>query len=119
MLPFQNISGDAANDPFTLGIHDDLLTHISRVSAIRTISRTSIMQYQNSTMTIPQIGRELGVASILEGSIRRSGDRVRINVKLVDVQSDKNLWAETYDRELTAVDLFADRVRSHQRWLQR
>jgi TolB-like protein/Tfp pilus assembly protein PilF len=107
VLPFANLSGDAANEPFTLGIHDDLLTHLSRIKALRTISRTSVLQYKGTTKTIPQIASELGVSSILEGGIQRSGTRVRINLQLIDAQTDEHLWAEVYDRELTAENLFA------------
>lgn len=107
VLVFDNLSGDAANDPFTMGIHDDLLTSISRIGSIKTISRTSVLQYRGTTKTIPEIAQELGVATILEGGIQRSGNRVRINAQLIDASVDKHLWAETYDRELTAENIFA------------
>ena len=100
------MSGDPANEPFTLGIHDDLLTHLSRISALKTTSRTSVLQYRDTTKTIPEIAAELGVASILEGGIQRSGKRVRINLQLIDAATDEHLWAEIYDRELTAENLF-------------
>ncbi len=106
VLPFTNMSGDPANEPFTLGIHDDLLTHLSRIKSLRTSSRTSVLQYEGTTMSIPEIAAELGVTSILEGGIQRSGNRVRINLQLIDAQSDKHLWAEIYDRELTVENLF-------------
>jgi TolB-like protein len=107
VLPFANLSRDTANEPFTLGIHDDLVTCISKIGSIKTISRTSVMQYRDSTKTIPQIARELGVSSVLEGSVQLSGDRVRINVQLIDAATDEHLWAEVYDRELTAKDIFS------------
>ncbi len=107
VLPFENMSGDAANEPFTLGIHDDLITHISKIGSIKTISRTSVLQYQDGKRTVPEIAKELGVATILEGGVQRAGDRVRINVQLIEAASDEHLWAETYDRELTAVNIFA------------
>jgi len=107
VLPFENMSGDASNDPFTNGIHDDLLTHISRIGSIKTISRTSVLQYRGTTKTIPEIGNELGVATILEGGIQRAGDRVRINVQLIDTATDEHLWADSYDRQLTASNVFA------------
>ena len=107
VLPFDNMSGDASNDPFTIGIHDDLLTHISRIGSIKTISRTSVLKYRDTTKTIPEIGNELGVATILEGGIQRAGDRVRINVQLIDTATDEHLWADTYDRRLTASNVFA------------
>ena len=107
VLPFTNMSGDQANEPFTLGIHDDLLTHLSRIKSLKTTSRTSVLQYRDTTKTIPQIAAELGVGSILEGGIQRSGNRVRINLQLINAETDEHLWAEIYDRELTAENLFA------------
>ncbi len=107
VLPFSNLSGSDKNEPFTLGIHDDLLTHLSKIHSLRTISRTSVLQYRDTDKTIPQIASELGVSSIVEGGIQRAGDRVRINVQLIDAKSDEHLWAETYDRQLTAENIFA------------
>ncbi|NIL93999.1 MAG: hypothetical protein GTO71_06055 [Woeseiaceae bacterium] len=106
VLPFTNMTQDAQNDPFVDGIHDDLLTHLSRVASVRTTSRTSVLQYENTTKTIPQIAAELGVATILEAGVQRSGERVRINVQLIDAAADEYLWAEQYDRELTAANVF-------------
>ena len=105
VLPLANLSQDESTTPFALGIHDDLLTNLSRIKSVRTVSRTSVMQYQNTTKTIPEIAAELGVATVLEGGVQRSGDRVRINVQLIDA-TDEHLWAETYDRELTAANIF-------------
>jgi len=85
------LTGDARNDPFANGIHDDLLTHISRIASIKTISRTSVLQYRNTTKTIPEIAKELGVTSVLEGGVQRSGDRLRINVQLIDATTDQHL----------------------------
>lgn len=107
VLPFTNMSGDPANEPFTLGIHDDLLTHLSRIGALNTTSRTSVLQYRGTTKSIPEIGAELGVNYILEGGIQRAGNRVRINLQLIEVATDAHLWAEIYDRELTAENLFS------------
>jgi TolB-like protein len=107
VLPFQNMTNDAANDPFTVGIHDDLLTQISRIASLKTISRTSVLQYRNTTKTIPEIASELGVATVLEGGVQRAGDRVRINAQLIDAATDVHLWAATYDRELSASNIFA------------
>ncbi len=107
VIPFQNMSQDAANDPFTIGIHDDLLTQISRIGSIKTISRTSVLQYRDTTKTIPEIAQELGVATILEGGVQHAGSRVRINAQLIDAVTDEHLWAETYDRELNATNIFA------------
>jgi TolB-like protein len=79
VLPFSNISQSAENEPFTIGIHDDLLTQISKISSLKTISRTSVMPYRDTTKPISQIAGELGVATILEGGVQRAGDTVRIN----------------------------------------
>jgi len=106
VLPFTNMSQDEQNDPFAHGIHDDLLTHLSRIASLKTTSRTSVLQYANTTKTIPEIGAELGVATVLEAGIQRSGDRVRINVQLIDAIADKHIWADTYDREFTATNVF-------------
>ncbi|MEE9253773.1 MAG: tetratricopeptide repeat protein [Pseudomonadales bacterium] len=107
VLPFENMSRDASNEPFTIGIHDDLLTHLSKIASLKTISRTSVLQYRNTTKTIPQIASELGVATILEGGVQRVGGRVRINVQLIDAAKDEHLWSDTYDRRLTAANIFA------------
>ncbi len=107
VLPFANLSRDEANEPFTAGIHDDLLTLISKIGSIKTISRTSVMHYRDTTRTIPEIARELGVSTVLQGGIQRAGDQVRVNVQLIDAASDEHLWADTYDRELTAANVFA------------
>ena len=106
-IPFENLSRDEGNVPFTRGIHDDLLTQLSKIGSIKTISRTSVLQYRDTTKTIPDIASELGVATILAGGVQRSGDRVRINVRLIDAATDEPLWAETYDRQLNAVNIFA------------
>lgn len=107
VLPFENISKIEENASFTVGIHDDLLTQLAKISTLKVISRTSVLQYRETTKTAPAIAAELGVASILEGGVQRYGDKVRINVQLVDAQSDKHLWAETYDRDLTARNVYA------------
>ncbi|TFB09695.1 tetratricopeptide repeat protein [Candidatus Marinimicrobia bacterium MT.SAG.3] len=105
VLPFTNMSEDASNEFFADGITDDILTQLSKIKSLEVISRTSIMQYKNTTKNLSEIGAELGVATILEGSVRRGGNRVRINAQLIDVNTDKHLWAETYDRDLD--DIFA------------
>jgi TolB-like protein len=107
VLPFENISGDDANLPFTVGVHDDLLTQVSKISSLKTISRTSVLQYRGTAKTIPEIARELGVATVLEGGVQRVGNTVRINVQLIDAATDEHIWAETYDRELSAANIFA------------
>jgi TolB-like protein/Tfp pilus assembly protein PilF len=107
VLPFENLSQDATNEPFTIGIHDDILTQISKISALKVISRTSVMEYSDTTKNLKTIGAELGVATVLEGGVQRAGDRVRINVQLIDAATDEHLWADTYDRRLTAANIFA------------
>jgi TolB-like protein/lipoprotein NlpI len=107
VLPFDNRSNREEDQFFTDGIHDDLLTTIARIGSMKVISRTSVMEYKGTTKKIPEIAAELGVANILEGGIQRSGDQVRINVQLIDAQTDEHLWAQIFDRELTADNLFA------------
>lgn len=106
VLPLVNRSVKSEDAFFAEGLHDELLTQLSRVSALRVISRTSVMGYAGTTKRMPEIGRELGVATLLEGGVQRSGNRVRINVQLIDAATDEHLWAEVYDRELTADNLF-------------
>ena len=107
VLPFANRSANPDDVFFVDGIHDDLLTHISEINSLKTISRTSVMQYRGSTLSVPDIAEELGVAVILEGGVQRAGDQVRINVQLIDARTDDHLWAEIYDRELTASNIFS------------
>jgi len=107
VLPFANRSDNPKDVFFVDGIHDDLLTFISQIGSIRTISRTSVMKYRDSTLSIPEIARELAVATVLEGGVQRAGDQVRINVQLIDAHSDAHLWSQIYDRELTASNVFA------------
>ncbi len=106
VLPFANRSANAEDIYFTDGIHDDLLTQLSKIDAFSVISRTSMMEYRDTTKNLRQIARELNVAHVMEGSVQRAGDRVRINVQLIDAYTDEHLWAEIYDRELTTSNLF-------------
>ncbi|MCH7820878.1 MAG: tetratricopeptide repeat protein [Proteobacteria bacterium] len=106
VLPFDNRSNREEDEFFTEGIHDDLLTTIAKIGSMKVISRTSVMAYKDTTKNLREIAQELGVANILEGGIQRSGDMVRINVQLIDAATDQHLWAETYDRKLTAENLF-------------
>ncbi len=103
VLPFANMSADPENEYFSDGITDDILTAISKIDDLRVISRTSTMQYKNTEKDMIQIGQELDVATILEGSVRRQGERVRITAQLVNAETDEHLWAETYDRNLTDI----------------
>jgi len=106
ILPFENLSGTEEAAPFTAGLHDDLLTELSRISALTVISRTSVQAYEGTRKTIPEVAKELGVGTILEGAVQQSGDRVRLNVQLIDARDDIHLWAERYDRELTTANIF-------------
>jgi TolB-like protein/Tfp pilus assembly protein PilF len=109
VLPFTTRAREGDEDAaiFADGMHDDVLTQLSKIDSLTVISRTSVMQYAGTTKPIPEIAGELGVATILEGGIQRSGDRVRVNVQLIEASTDKHLWAETYDQELTAANVFA------------
>jgi len=106
VLPFANRSTNPDDAFFAEGMHDDLLTQLAKIGSIKVISRTSVLAYKDTTLKIPQIARELGVATIVEGGIQRSGSRIRVNAQLINAQTDEHLWAETYNRELTAENLF-------------
>jgi len=107
VLPFENRSDQQKDAFFVDGIHDDILTQLSKVSALKVISRTSVERFRNTEIPIRDIAGQLGVKSILEGGVQRAGDRVRINVQLIDAGTDAHLWAESYDRDLTAANIFA------------
>ena len=106
VLPFQNLSDEKENAYFADGMQDDILTNLSKIGDLKVISRTSVMSYRGSgTRNAREIGKMLGVATLLEGSVRRIGSRVRVNVQLIDANNDEHIWAEDYDRDLT--DVFA------------
>jgi protein kinase/serine/threonine-protein kinase len=105
VLPFTNMSSDQEFAFFADGIHEDILANLSKLNDLLVLSRTSVLQYRDTEKTIGQIGDELGARAVLEGSVRRSGDQVRITAQLIEVESDAHLWAETYDRRLD--DVFA------------
>ena len=105
VLPFENLSDEKENAYFADGIQDDILTNLSKISDLKVISRTSVMLYRGRAPNVREIGKTLGVSTILEGSVRRSGNRVRVNVQLINTENDRHLWAEDYDRDLT--DVFA------------
>ncbi len=108
VLPFANRSAEQDNAQFFAdGIHDDLLTLLANLGSMKVISRTSVMEYRDTTKNMKTIGEELGVATILEGGVQRAGNQVRINVQLIDAIADEHIWAKTYDRTLTAETLFA------------
>lgn len=105
VLPLDNLSGDPAQDYFSDGMTEALITDLSKISALKVISRTSVMHFKDSKKTLPEIARELGVKAVIEGSVLRDGDRVRITAQLIEAESDRNLWADSYERDLT--DIFS------------
>ena len=106
VLPFAFRSNNPDDEFFAEGMHDDLLTQLAKIGSLKVISRTSVMEYKDTTKKIPQIAAELGVATIVEGGVQRSGSRIRFNAQLINAATDEHLWAETYNRELTAENLF-------------
>lgn len=105
VLPFSNMNTNKEDEYFSDGITEDIITNLSKIGDLKVISRTSSMRYKNSNKNLQQIGTELKVATVLEGSVRRQGDRLRIVAQLIDAKSDNHIWAETYDREMN--DVFA------------
>ncbi|HEU5246849.1 MAG TPA: tetratricopeptide repeat protein [Candidatus Udaeobacter sp.] len=105
VLPFENLSSDKENAFFAQGIQDEIITTLSKISGLRVISRTSTARYGSQPENLPEIARELRVANVLEGSVQKSGDRVHINVQLIQAETDSHLWAQSYDRQLT--DIFS------------
>jgi adenylate cyclase len=103
VLPFENLSEDKANAYFADGIQEEVLTRLSQIGDLKVISRTSTQRFRNSSDAIPQIAKQLGVANVLEGSVRKAGDQVRVHVQLIDAENDAHLWAERYDRKLTDI----------------
>ncbi len=103
VLPFSNLSTDEDSDIFREGVTEEILTHLSRYKDLHVISRTSVSQYENTQKTITDIAKELGVAYIVEGSIRKYGDKIRITAQLIDAQTDEHVWSENYDKTLTDI----------------
>jgi TolB-like protein/Tfp pilus assembly protein PilF len=103
VLPFENLSEDKANAYFAEGIQEEILTRLASIADLKVISRTSTQPYQSKPHNLSEIAKQLGVANILEGSVQKAGDQVRVNVQLVNAQTDSHLWAETYDRKLTDI----------------
>jgi TolB-like protein/DNA-binding winged helix-turn-helix (wHTH) protein len=103
VLPLENVSGDASQEYFADGMTDSLITNLAGLRSVRVISRTSAMHYKGSRKTLPDIARELNVDAVLEGTVMRVGDRVRINAQLIDARTDRHLWASAYDRNLRDV----------------
>jgi TolB-like protein/Flp pilus assembly protein TadD len=112
VLPFDNLSSSKEDEYFSDGVTEDILTQLSKIEKLKVVSRTSVMKYKNTTKSVREIGKELGVETILEGSVRRFGNRVRIVGQLIDARNDKHLWAETYDRELKDIFLIQTEVAS-------
>ncbi|PYL77212.1 MAG: hypothetical protein DMF26_04775 [Verrucomicrobia bacterium] len=104
VLPFESLSEDKANAYFADGIQEEILTRLAKIADLKVISRTSTQQYQSKPGNLSEIAKQLGVANILEGSVQKAADQVRVNVQLIQVASDSHLWADTYDRKL--VDIF-------------
>src|SRR5207302_1060002 len=98
VLPFENLSRDPDNAYFADGIQDEILTRLSKIADLKVISRTSTQHYKSAPENLPEIARLLGVAHVLEGSVQKSGDSVRVNVQLIKATNDSHLWADTYDR---------------------
>ncbi len=107
VLPFVTRSDDHQDEYFAAGIHDDLLTQLAKIDGLKVISRTSVMQYANTTRPMQEIAAELGVSTVLEGGVQRAGDRIRVNAQLIEALSDQHLWAETYDETLSVSNIFA------------
>src|SRR2546425_7948002 len=105
VLPFENRSDDKANAYFADGIQDEILTRLAKIADLKVISRTSAQHYKSTPENLPEIARQLGVAHVLEGSVQKSGDAVRVNVQLINAATDSHVWADTFDRKLT--DIFS------------
>src|SRR5213595_4047593 len=106
VLPFENLSEEKANPFFTEGVQDEILSHLARIADLKVISRTSVMQYKSDVArNLREIGQQLGVAHVVEGSVQRAANKVRVNAQLIDARNDAHLWAQTYDRDLA--DVFA------------
>ena len=103
VLPFENLSRDPDNAYFAEGIQEEILTRLAKIADLKVISRTSTQRYQSKPRNLREIAKQLGVANILEGSVQKAADQVRVNVQLINAQTDSHLWAETYDRKLTDI----------------
>jgi serine/threonine protein kinase len=103
VLPLENLSGDPDQDYFSDGMTEALITELSRIKALKVISRTSVMRFKNTQEPLPDIARQLNVAAVVEGSVLKAGDRVRITAQLIEATSDKHLWAESYERDMREI----------------
>ena len=115
VLPLENLSGDPSQDYFSDGMTDALITGLANIGSLRVVSRTSTMHYKGSRQPLPEIARELKVDAIVEGSVIRSGTRVRVNAQLVQAPSDRHLWAKVYDRDAREISIGATRYRAEHR----
>jgi TolB-like protein/tetratricopeptide (TPR) repeat protein len=107
VLPLLSTRTDEESRAFASGIHDDILTQLSKIDSLTVISRTSVMKYQDAQLSIPEIAAELGVVTVVEGNVQRAGDRVQVDVHLIYAPTDRHLWAESYNAELTTANIFA------------
>src|SRR5262249_41465963 len=103
VLPFENLNGDKDNAYFSDGIQEEILTRLAGIADLKVISRTSTQHYQGKPRNLREIANQLGVTNILEGSVQKAADQVRVNVQLINAQSDSHLWAESYDRKLNDI----------------
>src|SRR5437764_1290650 len=121
VLPFENLSSDKENAYFADGIQDEILTRISKIADLKVISRTSTQHYKSAPENLPEIAKQLGVAHVLEGSVQKNADSVRVNVQLIKAANDSHLWADTFDRKVTDIfsvesevaKVIADQLRAH------
>jgi TolB-like protein len=113
VLPFENLSEDKANAYFAEGIKDEILTKLASVHDLKVISRTSTAKYQSKPDNLKSVAQELGVSTVLEGAVQKAGDKVRVNVQLLDARADTHLWAKSYDRDLK--DVLGLRARFHRK----
>src|ERR1051326_3379943 len=105
VLPFENLSDDKSNTYFAEGIQDEILTKLATIADLKVISRTSSAKYASKPEDLKTVSQQLGVANVLEGSVQRAGDRVRVNVQLIDARADSHIWAKSYDGDIK--DVFA------------
>ena len=110
VLAFTNMSGDPEQEYFSDGIADDIITELSRIRWLFVIARNSSFTYKGHAIDVKQVGRELGVRYVLEGSVRRGGERVRVNAQLIDAETGNHVWAERYDRDLADVFAVQDEI---------
>src|SRR4029450_7206969 len=103
VLPFENLSGDPNNAYFAEGIQEEILTRLAKIVDLKVISRSSTARYKSKPDNLAEIAKHRGVANVLEGSVQKAADQVRVNVPLINAQTDSHLWAETYDRKLTDI----------------